>query len=60
MVASENHRLACRSLKLDGIVTIGRETHEWETKPNFSREVNLSGLDLEKESRPPVEAELFS
>jgi hypothetical protein len=49
IVASENHRLACRSLKLDGIVTIGRETHEnGKTRPNFSTEVNLSGLDLEK------------
>ena len=28
MVASEATSLACRSLKLDGIVTSGRETHE--------------------------------
>jgi hypothetical protein len=29
-------------------------------RPSFSRETKLSGLDLEKASRPPVEAELFS
>jgi hypothetical protein len=28
--------------------------------PNLSRETNFSGLDLEKEISPPVEAELFS
>jgi hypothetical protein len=31
-----------------------------DNKPSFSREVNLSGLDLEKEISPPVEADLFS
>ena len=35
------HQFACRSLKLDGIVTISRETHENGQRPNFSREVKL-------------------
>jgi hypothetical protein len=29
-------------------------------QPSLSREAKFSGLDLEKEPRPPVDAELYS
>jgi hypothetical protein len=33
---------------------------EWTTSQTSPRLRNYSGLDLEKKSRPPVEAEFFS
>jgi hypothetical protein len=60
MVAMKHH-LACRSLKLDGCVTISRETHEdGQQAKLLQKGMKYSGLDLEKEISPPVEAELFS
>jgi hypothetical protein len=60
MVASEATSLACRSLQLDSIVTRAEKLTSMDNKPNLSREVKYSGLDLEKKPRSPVEAELFS
>jgi len=51
---------ACRSFELDGIATITRGTlREWTTSQTSPQLRNYNGLDLEKTSRPPVEAELF-
>jgi len=46
---------ACRSLKLDGIVTIQQRNSRASSEKS-----NCSGLDVEKQSRSPVTAELFS
>jgi len=59
MVAFEATSLACRSLKLDNIVTRAEKLTRMDNQPNFSTLRNYSGLDLEKKSRPPVEAEFF-
>jgi hypothetical protein len=52
---------ACRSLRLDGRVTIGRETHEdgQQAKLLQGNETTVGWISRKK-SRPPVEAELFS
>jgi len=62
MVARKHQGLACRSFELDDIDhPLAGKTHEHgqpaKTSPGLP---NYSGLDLEKTSRPPVEAELFS
>jgi len=36
-----------------------RNPTRMDNQPNFSTLRNYSGLDLEKKSRPPVEAEFF-
>ena len=60
MVALKHH-LACRSLKLDGRVTIGRDPHEdgQQTKLLQGNETTVGWIARQK-PRPPVEAELFS
>jgi len=60
MVAMKHH-IARRSLKLDGCVTISRETHEdgQQAKILQGNETTVGWISRKK-SRPPVEAELFS
>src|SRR5438309_6609692 len=58
MVAMKHH-LACRSLKLDGSVTISGETQRMDNKPNFSREVRLQWAGSRETISTPVETELF-
>ena len=49
MVASEATSLACLSLQLDSIVIRAEKLTRMDNKPNLSREVKYSGLDLETE-----------
>jgi hypothetical protein len=60
MVASEaTSSLAALSNAMAS--SISRETHENGQRAKLLQGTkNYSGLDLEKESRPPVDAELFS
>jgi hypothetical protein len=60
MVAMKHHLARC-FLKLDGRVTISRETHENGQQAKLLQENETTvGLDLEKEIPDPVEGELFS
>jgi len=53
--------LACRSFELDGIATVrGGNLQTWAIGQASPGKRNFSGLDLEKQISPPVEAELFS
>jgi hypothetical protein len=61
MVASESNQLACCSLKLDGIVTISRETHDNGQQAKLLQRSETSvGWISRKKISPPVEAEVFS
>jgi hypothetical protein len=52
---------ACRSFELDGIASVRRgNLRAWAIGQASPKKRNFSGLDLEKEISPPVEAELFS
>jgi hypothetical protein len=59
MVALKHH-LACRCLKLDGRVTINRETHEDEHQAKLLRGMKLQWAGSRETISSPVEAELFS
>jgi hypothetical protein len=59
MVASEATSLACRSLKLDSIVTRAEKLTRMDNKPNLSREVKLQWAGPREIISTPVEAEFF-
>jgi len=59
MVASEATSLACRSLKLDSIVTRAEKLTRMDNKPNLSREVKLQWAGSRETISTPVEAEFF-
>jgi hypothetical protein len=59
MVASEATSLACRSLKLDSIVTRAEKLPRMDNKPNLSREVKLQWAGSRERISTPVEAEFF-
>jgi hypothetical protein len=60
MVDRERTLWLAASFELDDVATIRREPYENGQHQTSSGKRNYSGLDLEKEISPPVEAELFS
>jgi len=56
---TQKHRLAFRSSNPKALAPSTGTLREWITSQTSPGKRNYSGLDLEKESRPPLEAELF-
>ena len=59
-MVDQKHQFRLPLLPTRWLPPSSRKLTRMDNRPNLSREANYSGLDLEKESRSPVEGKVFS